>query len=52
MPAGSNRPRPCCKRSVQLDKRMPASYVSLGQLHSSLAQHDLALQEFQKALGH
>jgi serine/threonine-protein kinase len=38
------------ERSVQLDDRLPAAYVSLGRLHSSLAKHDLALQEFQKAL--
>jgi eukaryotic-like serine/threonine-protein kinase len=37
-------------RAVQLDDRMPSSYVSLARLHSSLAKHDLALQEFQKAL--
>src|SRR6266478_6607616 len=38
------------ERAVQLDNRSPAPYVSLGRLHSSLAKHDLALQEFQKAL--
>jgi len=38
------------ERAVQLDDRSPAPYVSLGRLHSSLAKHDLALQEFQKAL--
>jgi len=38
------------ERAVQLDDRLPAPYVSLGRLHSSLAKHDLALQEFQKAL--
>ena len=37
-------------RAVQLDNRLAAPYVSLGHLHSSLAKHDLALQEFQKAL--
>ncbi|HEY1423716.1 MAG TPA: tetratricopeptide repeat protein, partial [Candidatus Acidoferrum sp.] len=38
------------ERSIQLDTRMPAPYVSLGRLHSTLGQRDLALQEFQKAL--
>jgi tetratricopeptide (TPR) repeat protein len=37
-------------RAVELDDRLPAPYVSLGRLHSAVAQHDLALQEFQKAL--
>jgi len=38
------------ERAVQLDDRLPSPYVSLGRLHSSLAKHDLALQEFQKVL--
>jgi len=38
------------ERAVQLNDHTPSSYVSLGRLHSSLAKHDLALQEFQKAL--
>jgi len=29
---------------------LPAPYVSLGRLHTSLSKYDLALQEFQKAL--
>jgi eukaryotic-like serine/threonine-protein kinase len=37
-------------RAIQTDNHLAAPYVSLGRLHSSLAQHDLALQEFQKAL--
>ena len=37
-------------RAVHLDDRLAGPYVSLGRLHSKLAQHDLALQEFQKAL--
>ena len=40
-----------CSKAQQLDDRLPASYVTLGRLHSTLGQHDLALQEFQKALG-
>ncbi|HEX8838768.1 MAG TPA: tetratricopeptide repeat protein, partial [Candidatus Acidoferrum sp.] len=38
------------EHAVQLDDRLPAAYVSLGLLHSTLSKHDLALQEFQKAL--
>jgi serine/threonine-protein kinase len=38
------------QHAVQLDDRLPAPYVSLGYLHSALGQHDLALQEFQRAL--
>jgi serine/threonine-protein kinase len=38
------------ERAVQLDQHLPAPYVSLARLHSSLAKHDLALSEFQKAL--
>ena len=39
-----------CQKAVQLDNRLPASYVTLGRLHSSLGKSDLALQEFQSAL--
>jgi eukaryotic-like serine/threonine-protein kinase len=35
--------------AVRLDDRLAGPYVSLGHLHNQLAQHDLALQEFQKA---
>jgi eukaryotic-like serine/threonine-protein kinase len=35
--------------AVHLDDRLAGPYVSLGHLHNQLAQHDLALQEFQKA---
>src|SRR5262249_36029446 len=38
------------ERAVQLNDRIAAPYDSLGHLHSSLAQYDLASQEFQKAL--
>lgn len=37
-------------RAVHLDDRLAGPYVSLGHLHDALAEHDLALQEFQKAL--
>jgi serine/threonine protein kinase/tetratricopeptide (TPR) repeat protein len=38
------------RQALELDNRLPAPYVSLGRLHSSLGKHDLALQEFQNAL--
>ncbi|MGB9512705.1 MAG: protein kinase [Candidatus Acidiferrum sp.] len=37
-------------RAVHLDDRLAGPYVTLGRLHSTLVQYDLALQEFQKAL--
>jgi eukaryotic-like serine/threonine-protein kinase len=37
-------------QAVTVDNRLPAPYVSLGRLHSTLGKSDLALQEFQKAL--
>jgi eukaryotic-like serine/threonine-protein kinase len=37
-------------RAVEIDDHLPAPYVSLGRLHTSLSKNDLALQEFQKAL--
>jgi eukaryotic-like serine/threonine-protein kinase len=39
-----------CQKAVQLDNRVPSSYVTLGRLHSSLGKNDLAFQEFQSAL--
>lgn len=39
-----------CNRASQLDDRLPATYVTLGNLHSKLGKDDLALQEFQHAL--
>jgi len=39
-----------CQRAIQLDDHLPATYVTLGRLHSGLGKNDLALDEFQKAL--
>jgi serine/threonine-protein kinase len=36
--------------AVRLNDRLAGPYNSLGRLHTDLAQHDLALEEFQKAL--
>jgi len=38
------------QRSLQLNDRLPGAYVSLGKLHSSVQQFDLAQQEFQRAI--
>jgi len=35
---------------LELDDRLPAVHVTLGHLQATLGKHDLALQEFQKAL--
>jgi eukaryotic-like serine/threonine-protein kinase len=39
-----------CRRALQIDDRLPAVHVTLGQLQATLGKNDLALQEFQKAL--
>ena len=39
-----------CKHAVELDSRIPFAHVTLARLHESSGQHDLALQEFQRAL--
>jgi len=39
-----------CQKAIQLDNRLPAGYVTLGRLHTTLGQNNLALQEFQSAL--
>jgi serine/threonine-protein kinase len=39
-----------CSRAARLDDRLPAIYVTLGQLHSQSGKDDLALEEFQHAL--
>ncbi len=38
------------KKALELDSRMPSAYVTLGKLHDTSGQHDLALSEFQRAL--
>jgi len=39
-----------CKHAIQLDDRLPAAHVTLGHVHLAQGEHDLALQEFQRAL--
>jgi tetratricopeptide (TPR) repeat protein len=39
-----------CQRSLQIDDRLPAVHVTMGQLQATMGRNDLALQEFQKAL--
>jgi serine/threonine protein kinase/tetratricopeptide (TPR) repeat protein len=39
-----------CRTAIEMDGRLLAAHVTLGQLQSTLGRYDLALQEFQKAL--
>jgi eukaryotic-like serine/threonine-protein kinase len=39
-----------CRKSIQLDNRIPETYVTLGRIHDSTGKLDLALAEFQQAL--
>ncbi|MGB9405218.1 MAG: protein kinase [Candidatus Acidiferrales bacterium] len=39
-----------CDKSLQLDKRLSAAYVTLGFIHVESGKQDLAVQEFQRAL--
>jgi serine/threonine-protein kinase len=39
-----------CRKSLQLDNRIPETYVTLGRIHDLAGKLDLALAEFQQAL--
>jgi serine/threonine-protein kinase len=39
-----------CRKSIELDNRIPETYVTLGHIHDSAGKHDLAVEEFQQAL--
>ena len=39
-----------CKRALDLDDRLPGTYITLGKIHDDASKHDLAVQEFQHAL--
>jgi len=39
-----------CKRALDLDDRLPGTYITLGKIHDEAGKHDLAVQEFQHAL--
>jgi eukaryotic-like serine/threonine-protein kinase len=39
-----------CQKALQIDDRLPAVHVTLGQLQATLGKPDLARNEFQKAL--
>jgi len=39
-----------CRRALQIDERLPAVRVTLGQLQAAMGKSDLALQEFKRAL--
>jgi serine/threonine protein kinase/tetratricopeptide (TPR) repeat protein len=38
------------ERAVQLDQHLASAFVTLGRIHEDAGKHDLAVQEFQKAL--
>ncbi|ABF39609.1 serine/threonine protein kinase with TPR repeats [Candidatus Koribacter versatilis Ellin345] len=38
------------QKAVELDDHVPAVYVTLGRIHEAAGEHDLAVQEFQRAL--
>jgi serine/threonine-protein kinase len=40
-----------CSHALRLNDRLPRAYVTLGRLHTELDEFDLALQEYQRALG-
>jgi eukaryotic-like serine/threonine-protein kinase len=39
-----------CKRALEIDDRIPGTYVTLGRIHDDTGKHDLALHEFQRTL--
>jgi tetratricopeptide (TPR) repeat protein len=39
-----------CKRATEINDQLPAVYVTLGRIHDGTGKHELALQEFQRAL--
>ncbi|HVH73224.1 MAG TPA: protein kinase [Candidatus Dormibacteraeota bacterium] len=39
-----------CRTAIALDSRLPAAHVTLGLLHETRTENDIALKEFQKAL--
>ena len=39
-----------CQKAVELDNRLPATFVTLAQIHDVLGKRELALQEFHQAL--
>jgi eukaryotic-like serine/threonine-protein kinase len=39
-----------CQKAAELDNHVPATYVTLAEIHDALGKHDLALEEFQHAL--
>jgi len=39
-----------CRKAAEIDNRIPAVHVTLARIHDLMGQHDLALEEFQRAL--
>ena len=38
------------KQAAELDAHIPSTYVALGQIHELTGKHDLAIEEFQRAI--
>jgi tetratricopeptide (TPR) repeat protein len=49
-PAWLNEAQANCQKAMALDNRIPAAYVTLGNIHNKAGQYDLAVKEFQHAL--
>ena len=49
-PAWLTKAEANCRTSLELDNRIPGTYVTLGRIHDSAGKLDLALSEFQQAL--
>ena len=45
-----DRATAACKRATEINNQLPAVYVTLGRIHDGTGRHELALQEFQRAL--
>jgi eukaryotic-like serine/threonine-protein kinase len=39
-----------CRKALQIDERLPAVHVTLGELQATIGKNEFALHEFQKAL--
>jgi len=39
-----------CNRAAELNDQLPAIYITLGRIHDGTGKHELALQEFHRAL--
>ncbi len=49
-PQWLNQAEAYARQAVELDDRVPSTYVALAQFHEASGKYDLAIQEFQRAL--